>query len=119
MQEDTGFYELRSYHLKPGMRQRYLDLLVPRLAFYRSVMGPCVGHFAGEEDADIVVTLWRYKDKEDREARRAQLDADADWAVFRSQVGPLIEKLESTFLFSTPGSLPVWPSGPVQIPPKN
>lgn len=119
MQEDTGLYELRCYHLKPGMRQRYLDLLVPRLAFYRSVMGPCVGHFAGEGESDIVVTLWRYKDKEDREARRAQLDTDADWAVFRSQVAPLIEKLESSFLSSTPGSSAVWPSGQVRNPQDN
>ncbi len=110
MQEHADLYELRCYYLKPGMRQRYLDLLVPRLSFYRSAMGPCVAHLVGADDSDVVVTLWRYKDKAEREARRAQLDADDDWATFRTLVAPMIEKLESSFLSPTPGSSPVWPT---------
>lgn len=108
MTPENGIYELRRYQLKPGMRDAYLDLLLPRLAFYRATMGPCVSHMVGEDGADVVITLWHYESHEDRNQRRSKLDEDADWATFRSQVRPMIEQLESTFLTSTPGSEPVW-----------
>jgi NIPSNAP len=105
-------HELRLYHLLPNTLQPYLALLVPRLDWYRSVMGPCVGHFVAQGRDDLVVTLWRYTDAQDRLTRRAALDADPQWQVFREQARPLIRKLESILLDPTPGAASVWPLTP-------
>jgi hypothetical protein len=113
MREHTAcLHELRLYHLLPNTLEPYLALLTPRLDWYRSVMGPCVGHFVARGRDDLVVTLWRYHDREDRLTRRAVLDADPEWQAFRERVRPYIHKLESILLEPTPGAAGVWPITP-------
>ena len=48
-----------------------------------------------------VVHMWRYADMGDRERRRAAMDADPEWQVFRKRTSHFVQSMRSRILRPT------------------
>ena len=64
-----------------------------------AISGDLVGWFT--TDAGVVnevVHMWRYADMGDRERRRAAMDADPRWQVFRARTSGFVQSMRSRIL---------------------
>jgi hypothetical protein len=93
----------RTYAIHPQYVKDYLEIYVAEgMALQVSHLGDLVGWFT--TDAGVVnevVHMWRYADMGDRERRRAAMDADPDWQVFRKRTSHFVQSMRSRILRPT------------------
>ena len=101
-------YDFRTYTLHPGKTQEYLEIYEREaLPVQREHLGQLVGYFTSEiGPLNEIVHLWRYASLADRETRRAALEADPAWDVYRAHYKELdaIDHQNSKILKPTPFS---------------
>src|SRR5690606_10914745 len=85
-QDETMIFELRTYTAKPGRAADFIKLYESEaLPLQNKYLGGLVGFYVTElGPLNQIVHLWRYESLADREQRRAALEADPGWAVFRA-----------------------------------
>ncbi len=100
------YFEMRTYTLRPGVLQHYLDVFestgLPILSRYAKLVG-----FWYTEIGELnqVTHIWAYESLDDRTRKRAALYADPTWqAEFLPRVMPLLEKQENKILRAAPFS---------------
>jgi hypothetical protein len=93
----------RTYAIYPAHVKEYLRVYVEEgMALQISHLGDLVGWFT--TDAGVVnevVHMWRYQDMGDRERRRAAMDADPNWQVFRERTSGFVQSMRSRILRPT------------------
>ena len=100
--------EQRTYTLHPGKVPEYLDLY-EREGY--PIQEPILGHLFGYFSTEVgplnrIVHMWAYEDFADRDRRRAELAANADWQAFVQKLRPLIIDQENLILRPAPFSPP-------------
>ena len=102
------FIEHRTYTVKPGQVGAYLDDYSRHGWALHSAHAPCMGHYYTEAGALFrIISMWRYESFEDRLARRAELNASAEWRDVMSRISPLVTDIQSNLLVPSP----CWVSG--------
>jgi hypothetical protein len=99
---DVTVLELRSYQARIGLGAEFLDLMLSNLpvrerhssnfGVWEPISGP----------SERVFHLWGYRDLAHRNAVRARLKDDADWARYIGTILPMLSTLESTILHPLP-----------------
>jgi hypothetical protein len=88
----------RTYAIHPQFVKDYLAIYVAEgMALQISHLGDLVGWFT----TDAGVHMWRYADMGDRERRRAAMDADPEWQVFRKRTSHFVQSMRSRILRPT------------------
>jgi hypothetical protein len=111
--------DLRTYTMKPGSLAKYLDV-------YQTLGWPlqtkhlpkCIGYYIVEIGVQHrVVHLWEYADITERAQRRAQMEADPGWPVYRNAAGPLFVAQDSRIMAPAPfwSAIPVRYTGPYSV----
>ena len=79
-------FELRTYTAKAGRTADFLKLYeAEALPLQKKYLGGLVGFYTSEiGPLNEIVHLWRYASLADRETRRAALEADPAWDVYRA-----------------------------------
>lgn len=79
--------DLRTYTMVPGRLGAWLKLYQSDgMAIHLRHLGKPVGVFTTEVGTlNQVVFIWAFQDQADRERRRNALEADADWASYRTK----------------------------------
>jgi len=95
--------EQRTYTLHPGKLPQFLDLVGKRgLAIQTPVLGNLIGYFTVDiGELNQAVHLWGFADLAEREDRRGQLAAMAEWQEFAQLVLPLIQGMKTQILKPT------------------
>jgi hypothetical protein len=103
------YFEMRTYHAAPGkldaLHARFRDHTIPLFKKHdiESVAYWTVASDEGGEK-DTLVFILAYPSKEARDASWKAFDADPDWAKAKADSqkdGPLVEKVEQTFMTPT------------------
>ncbi len=94
--------EIRTYTAVPGRAGDFLKLYEElALALQQKYLGGLMGYYVTElGELNQIVHLWRYESLADRETRRARLDADPGWAVYKKAFAQLgaIQRQESRIM---------------------
>jgi hypothetical protein len=93
----------RTYRIKPGMTQAYLDIYEQNgLAAQTRHLGQPLAYLFGESgDINTIVHLWPYEDAADRARRRAGMLADPEWKLYLQKLnesGYLLEQKTSLMI---------------------
>jgi hypothetical protein len=99
--------DLRRYTIVPGQLKAYLALYEQYgLPVQRRHVGDPLGYFISEVGTlNQVVHLWGYESFEDRQRRRAAMEADADWTEYKKMTARgFIERQENQLVMSAPWS---------------
>ncbi|SEK53598.1 NIPSNAP protein [Bosea lupini] len=93
----------RTYAIKPAHVRDYLDLYVAEgMELQISHLGHLIGWFTTDTGVvNEVVHMWRFEDAGDRERRRAAMEADPRWQVFRAKTAPYVLEMRSRILRPT------------------
>jgi hypothetical protein len=108
-QEETVFYELRQYYVRPGQMERWVKCMEEEIIPFQVSKGMVIaGSFRGETDDSVYVWLRRFSD----EAERVRLyDAVYQSAYWQETIAPRIpelldrEQMRVTRLVATPHSV--------------
>lgn len=107
--------DVRTYTLHPGQ-------LGPMVTAYEQfgwpvqskILGPCLGWFTAEVGVlNRVVHLWQYQDIAEREARRAQLQADSGWLGYLAKTKGFAQHQDNKIMKAAP----FWPFSNSKIGP--
>jgi hypothetical protein len=92
--------EMRIYKLRVGRLEEYLEAYrTTGSALQRRHLGDPIGWYVADGGPlSQVVSLWQYRDHEDRAARRGKLLGDREWRAFLERVSPLFDAMENRFL---------------------
>ena len=103
--------EQRIYTVAPGRLSEYVAHYRENgLAIQKSILGHLVAYYTTRRDErDVVVHMWAYDSMEAREERRARLEADPAWQVYRKTLKGFVESKESWILH--PASFSPAPAG--------
>jgi hypothetical protein len=95
--------EVRDYHVFTGKLPELLRLYEEEgIPIQEEVLGGFVGAFTADIGALSTYThLWRYDSYEERERRRAALQARDDWKAFLAKIQPLIHTQQNRVLVPT------------------
>ncbi|PPE70304.1 NIPSNAP family protein [Caldimonas thermodepolymerans] len=104
------FVEQRTYVLQPGKVREYLALYESMgLAPQKRILGRLVGYYSSEIGGlNQVVHMWAFKDLDERQERRARLQADPEFRAYVSRMLPLLVSQTSQILVPAPFFTPVW-----------
>lgn len=96
--------EQRIYTVKAGQTGAYLKLYQAEgLAIQTRHLGNLVGYYSSEiGELNQIIHMWAYADMGDREMRREQLFADADWMALVPRLYDMIVKMENRILTPAP-----------------
>jgi len=77
--------DLRTYTIKPGKMADFLALYEREgFAVQKRHLGEPVGYFVSEiGDLNQVVHIWKYASMAERETKRAGMEADPEWNLYR------------------------------------
>lgn len=77
--------DLRTYTIKPGKVADYLALYEREgLPVQKRHLGEPVGYFVSEiGKLNQLVHIWKYASLSEREKKRADLEADPEWTLYR------------------------------------
>ena len=93
------FVEIRTYRLRNGTVPAYLAAVAEGIAIQRRHLGALVGYYSSEiGPINQIVHIWAFASLDDREARRARLNADPEWIAFLPRIRDLIEEAESEIM---------------------
>lgn len=97
--------DMRIYTVKPNRVTEFVTTYQKHAWPLQSkYLGHCVGWYTGlEGQLNQIVHMWAYESQADRERRRAELYADADWQKYLLLVGEmgLLTHTENRFLTPT------------------
>ena len=95
--------EQRDYHVHTGKLPEVLRLYETEgIPIQQEVLGGFVGAFTTDIGALSTYThLWRYDSFEERERRRAELQARDDWKAFLVKLQPLLHTQQNRILVPT------------------
>jgi hypothetical protein len=99
-------YELRTYDVKPGMLNDYLELFREVGMPERKPQNNLVGFWFTEFGAlNQVVHIWSYESLEQRTRIRAELMKNPRWGKdFISKAMPMLDRMQSVVMNSVPFS---------------
>lgn len=93
------FVEIRTYRLGNGTVPAYLAAVAEGIAIQRRHLGALVGYYSSEiGPINQIVHIWAFASLDDREARRAGLNADPEWIAFLPRIRDLIEEAETKIM---------------------
>ena len=95
--------EQRDYHVHTGKLPELVRLYEAEgIPIQEEVLGGLVGAFTVDVGAlSTYTTLWRYDSYDEREQRRARLQADERWQAFLKKVQPLMHTQQNRVLVPT------------------
>jgi hypothetical protein len=95
--------EQRDYHVFTGRLNELVRLYAEEgIAIQEEILGGLVGVFTTDIGSlSTYTSLWRYDSFGEREARRAQLQADDRWQQFLAKIQPLIHTQQNRILVPT------------------
>ncbi len=98
--------EQREYHVHTGKLPELVRLYASEgILIQQEVLGGFIGAFTTEIGAlSTYTSMWRYASFEERETRRAALQARDDWKAFLPKIAPLIHTQQNRILVPTPFS---------------
>lgn len=97
------FYEIRTYRLKNGAVPTYLDAVAEGIEIQKRHLEHLVGYFFSEiGPINEIVHIWAFASLDDRQARRARLNADPQWQAFLPRIRDLIEVAETKIMKPAP-----------------
>jgi len=96
--------ELRTYVLHAGQQGAFLAAMEQEgIGIERPILGRMLGFYTSEIGTlNQVVHLWGYESFEDRQRRRANLAASAEWRAFVPRVLPMIRDMDNRILTPAP-----------------
>lgn len=99
-----AFVEQRTYTLGVGQIGAYLKLYEAEgLPVQLAILERLVGYYSVEVGSlNTVVHLWAFSGHDDRDARRARMQADPAWAAYWAKARPLVVAQQSIFLKPAP-----------------
>jgi hypothetical protein len=97
------FVDHRIYTIPHGKMKEYLERYEAEgLALQRRYLGHHIGCYVSEIGSlDQVVHLWGFTSMADREARRARMEQDPEWARFRKMNAGTFTEQETRILRAT------------------
>ena len=99
------YIEIRTYRLKNGGVPAYLAAVSEGIAIQRRHLGTLLGYYVSEiGPINQIVHIWAFASLDDRDARRARLNADPDWIAFLPRIRDLIEEAETKIMKPAPFS---------------
>ena len=95
--------EQRDYHVITGKLNELVALYAEEgIAIQEEILGGLVGVFTTDVGAlSTYTSLWRYDSFDERERRRARLQADERWRKFLGKIQPLIHAQHNRILLPT------------------
>jgi hypothetical protein len=95
--------EMRTYTFHPGGVPKFMQIYEARgMAIQKATLGNMIGYFTSEIGTlNQTVHMWGYQSLDDRQKRRAELVANADWHAFLGEVMPLLITQETKILLPT------------------
>ena len=95
--------EQRDYHVFTGKLNELVRLYADEgIAIQEEILGGLVGVFTTDIGAlSTYTSFWRYDSYDERERRRAQLQADERWQRFLAKIQPLIHTQQNRILVPT------------------
>jgi hypothetical protein len=95
--------EQRDYHVITGKLNELVALYAEEgIAIQEEILGGLVGVFTTDVGAlSTYTSLWRYDSFDERERRRARLQADERWRKFLGKIQPLIHTQQNRILLPT------------------
>jgi hypothetical protein len=96
--------EQRTYSFHPGGLPKFFQLYEETGArvIQQRILGNLIGYFTTElGPLNQSVHLWGYQSLDERQRRRAELMAEADWRAFLAQIVTLLQSQESKILLPT------------------
>ena len=103
------FFELRQYRIKPGQRDRWVNLMEEEIIPFQISKGMVViGSFVGQEESDLYVWIRRFESEEERERLYREVYQSDFW---RNEITPQVdemldrERIQVTRLEATPKSV--------------
>ena len=95
--------EQRDYHVITGKLNELVALYAEEgIAIQEEILGGLVGVFTTDVGAlSTYTSLWRYDSFDERERRRAHLQADERWRRFLGKIQPLIHTQHNRILLPT------------------
>jgi hypothetical protein len=95
--------EQRDYHVYTGKLNELVGLYEREgIELQQRYLGRLVGAFTTDVGRPSTYThIWAYDDFEDRQRRRAALQADETWVAFLAKIQPLIHTQENRILIPT------------------
>ena len=98
--------EQRDYHVYTGKLAELVRLYETEgIAVQQEILGGFIGAFTTDIGAlSTYTSLWRYESFDEREQRRARLQADERWKAFLPKIQPLIHTQQNRILVPTPFS---------------
>lgn len=99
------YIEIRTYRLRNGALPAYLAAVAEGIAIQKRHLGALVGYYSSEiGPINEIVHIWAFASLDDRDARRARLNADPDWIAFLPRIRDLIEVAENKIMKPAPFS---------------
>jgi NIPSNAP protein len=98
------YVEERTYTLKPGTVAEYLKHYQSEgMAVQLRHLPHMVGYYFTEVGAlNCIVHLWAYESLDDREKRRAAMQADPAWQAYLPKIRPLMERQDTRLMKCAP-----------------
>ncbi len=95
--------EQRDYHVTTGKLAELVKLYETEgIAIQQKILSGLIGAFTTDIGAlSTYTTLWGYDSYDEREQRRARLQADERWQAFLGKVQPLIHTQQNRILVPT------------------
>lgn len=93
------YIEIRTYRLRNGAIPAYLAAVAEGIAIQKRHLGTLIGYYASEiGPINEIVHIWAFASLDERDARRARLNADPDWIAFLPRIRDLIEAAENKIM---------------------
>ncbi len=91
LQEETVFFELRQYRMRPGKRDEWIRFMEEEVIPFQIARGMVVvGSFAGAEEEDLYVWIRRFDSEEEREQIYAAVYESDYW---KNELDPKVPEL--------------------------
>ena len=85
------FFELRQYRVRPGQRERWVQLMEEEIIPFQISQGMVViGSFVGEQEEDLYVWMRRFESEQQREELYTRVYESDFW---RNEIGPLVGEM--------------------------
>ena len=97
------FIEHRTYSVKPGRLQEYLEIYGADGFALHQTHAPCVGYYTSEAGKLFqIISMWKHNSFEERLERRAELVKHPVWQAKMSKMTTLVDQIESRLLVPAP-----------------
>ena len=95
--------EQRDYHVYTGRLAELVRLYETEgIGVQQEILGGFIGAFTTDIGAlSTYTSMWRYESFDEREQRRARLQADERWKAFLPKIQPLIHTQQNRILVPT------------------